>query len=263
MTEAFNADEIEQQFSAVSQRISRAIGDGHRTIARTQYQRRTSRQVVDSIPQENRDSVIAAVRWAIADAERHRDPVAAREADHDMAARGYTGPQTTERPSSDTDLDAARAARTAQLSGNDAATLAAREEAETPRMDAGNLRDELARDDHLTADARAGVLAGVALSAAIDDEALAAATTGPNTAGPGTELGAATSLDPAQSVEPGAELVGGGERTASIAELLEATNPRSVSDLLNAPAASAAAGHDPAMALDHSAGVEADNSLGV
>lgn len=232
--------DIEQEIAAMSQRISRFIRRGHATVIRHQHRHRTTGQVMAGIPADQRDKVAAATRKGMADARREDHPDTARRVDKDMA---------NWRPGNhDRDLRAALDERTDQLRAAHTETQQAREEAAAERARAQDVRAELAADRNLGADARNGVMAGLAIAAAVDNEALAAVGSELNN-NPAPDIGADQSIDNAVAASPG-------ERTVGVDELLEKTNQHSMPDML----AHAADTGTSANEHEHSPGTDLDNA---
>lgn len=224
--------DIEQEIAAMSRRISRFIRQGHATVIRHQHRHRTTGQVMAGVPADQRDKVAAATRKGMAEARREDHPDTARRVDREM--EGW------ERGGHDRDLRAALDERTDQIRSAQAQTQLAREEAAAERARTEDVRAELANDRDLGSDARNGVMAGLAIAAAVDNEALASVAGELNNS-PAPDVGADQSIDNAVAAPTG-------ERTVGVDELLEKTNQHSMPDMLAHAAESPSATADAAAA---------------
>lgn len=228
------ASEIDREFATMTRRLSQALERGYSVLRQRQAQQRSSAQILQEIPANKRDQVAAATRRAMAESRRDLDPQTANKVQRDTAAPGR---------SADHHVAAARAERAEQLVDDRTASAAReREENAALREQNADLRAELASDRSLSPDAGAGVLAGIALAAAIDTEAFQDAGTGATagTEGPAPTVEAST--DAAHTIE--ADQKFHGERSADVGELLDTVNQHSMPDMLAHAANSQDSGPD-------------------
>lgn len=214
MTDPTPDDELIREFATIARRLSQAIREGRvAALRRNGGPRRSAADTLKRAPARSRDTVVAAVRWAQADAQRSRQPDRAVEADRQARERGYSldGPGTT-RPTPgrvEDDLRSALTERTAQLSQ---LRNERDRDVQVEREQSRSLREELEaeRGRGLSPTAAGAVMAGAMIAAAIDEEAERTLT--PN-------IESAAALSPESGIDATAQ------RTVSIDDLVTDAHP--------------------------------------
>jgi len=228
------SSEIDREFATMTRRLSQALGRGYAVLRQRQAQQRSSAQILREIPAHKRDEVAAATRLAMARSRGDLNPEAADKVERAAAAPG----QSAERH-----VAAARTERAEQLADDRAATAAReREENAALREQNADLRTELANDRSLSPDAGAGVLAGIALAAAIDSEAFQDVSASSQEAVQAPAVAAETSAEQAHTIDADEKFHG--ERSAGVDELLDTVNQHSMPDMLTHAANSQGSGPD-------------------